>query len=111
MVAHALVFLAVCGVTMGFSSLVGHSMKENARREAIRASQRAKVARVDAGRIRARFERLTTLKAVDAWTKVNGFVPGYQFQKKAVAPEVPTRTNLVARRDVGLKVDVLVSKG
>ena len=85
-------------------------MKENARREAIRANQRAKSARADAAKVRARFERLTTMRAVDEWTKINGFVPSYLRVPSKSVPQVPQRKQWVARRDTGLKIDVLVAK-
>ena len=46
-IAQVALFGFVCSVTFGFSSLTGHSLMEQQRREALRAGNRARVARSD----------------------------------------------------------------
>lgn len=105
------VFTAVAVVTFGFSTLLGHSMKEGARRTAIRSQERAKIARADVSRIRGRFERLTTMRAVDEWSKFNGYESGYQFVKAPTAkPVVPSKPVVAARHPKNVQIDVLVAK-
>lgn len=104
-------FTAVAVVTFGFSTLLGHSMKEGARRTAIRSQERAKIARADVSRIRGRYERLTTMRAVDEWSKFNGYESGYQFSKTPTAkPVVPSKPVVVARQSKNVQIDVLVAK-
>jgi hypothetical protein len=62
-------------VTFGFSILLGSSMMENARRDKIRATERANIARDDMARLSGRMDRLTTMAAVDTWARARGFVP------------------------------------
>lgn len=108
--AQAIVFTAIATVTFSFSTLLGFSMKESARREAIRAGERAKAARADVSRIRRRVEQLTTMRAVDEWSRFNGFVTNYQFAQNSARPVVKPRPSVVARQDRGPKVDVLVAR-
>lgn len=108
-VGSAIAFGAVVVVTFGFSTLLGHSMKEGARRDAIRAQERAKTARADVSRIRGRVERLTTMRAVEEWTKFNGYVTGYQFAK-SVPAKPSSKPAFVAKKASEVKVDVLVAR-
>ncbi len=72
-------FCAVAPLTWGFSLLLGHSLKENARRQAVHATQRASVARQDMARLRNRLDRLTSSNVVDAWAVNNGFVSSHSL--------------------------------
>lgn len=68
------VFTAVAVVAFGFSILMGSSLKENARRDMVKAKERTKVARDDMARLRARMDRLSTMAAVDTWARARNFV-------------------------------------
>lgn len=85
---HVALFALVASATYGGSTLVGHSLMEHARREGLRAGDRARVARADLARLRSKLERLTTMRAVEDWSKVKGFVPSYQV---ASAIKPPTK--------------------
>jgi len=62
-------------VTWGFMILLGNSMMENARRERIRAIERAKLARQEVVRLHQRADRLASMAAIDEWARTTGFVP------------------------------------
>lgn len=64
--------IAVC--VFFASSLFGQVMLENARRDGIRAVQRAKQAAKDQALLRDRVLALTRASAIDAWAEANGFV-------------------------------------
>jgi hypothetical protein len=78
-------FAVTSASSFGFSTLLGHSLKEHARREALRAGDRARAARADLARLRSKLERLTTMKSVDDWSKAKGFIPAYQVAQAAPA--------------------------
>ena len=108
--AYATLFALTATLTFGFSSLLGSSMKEAARQEAVRDGSRAKAARADMSRIRSRVERLSTMKSVDDWSELNGFVTTYQLAQNT-EPAVPLiKKALPKDKAAGLKIEVVVAK-
>lgn len=103
-------FGMVVAVTFGFSTLAGHSFMEHARREAIRAGERTRIARADLGRLRSRLERLTTMKSVDDWSKTRGFVAPYNpvGDKDVAEPTVVAKVEKPRNR--GLKLEMTVAR-
>lgn len=112
-IAQVALFGFVCSVTFGFSSLTGHSLMEQQRREALRAGNRARVARSDLARLRSRLERLTTMRAVDDWAKVKGFVPAYAVANNdgATASEKPAVVAMATKKaNTEVKLELSVEK-
>lgn len=74
-VTTCLAFAIVTGMSWGFSTLLGHSMMESARREHGQALERAKVARRELARLRTRADRLSSMGELEQWARSAGFVP------------------------------------
>jgi hypothetical protein len=108
--ANVLLLAMATTVTFGFSTLLGYSMKEAARHQAIRDGDRAKSARSDMSRIKARIERLSTLRAVDDWSQLKGFVTTFQVAKATEAPRPSSIKEAVSTKGQGLKIDVVVAR-
>lgn len=105
---HVLLFVVVSGLTLGFSSLLGHSLKEQARHEAVRSGERARSARLEVARLRRRVERLVTVKSIEDWSLVQGLASPYKFVANKPKPAVAQ--NLVQVRPNRPQVDVLVAR-
>jgi hypothetical protein len=71
--AYGFAFLFIAGCSYAASSLIGQTMLEQARREGLRASERAAMARKDVAALRQRIERLLGLRSVEKWAEVRGF--------------------------------------
>lgn len=104
--AQAILFLVISASTYGFFTLLGHSLKEQARHESIRANGRTRVALNDLSRIRSRVGRLVSMRIVDDWSKQKGFVASYTFPKMG---EVP-KTQQVAKRDTSMKLALIQAR-
>ncbi|MBS1721868.1 MAG: hypothetical protein JSS66_02555 [Armatimonadetes bacterium] len=108
---HLALFVSVMVVTFGMSSLVGHSLKENARHNALKANQRSNAARADVARIRKRVERLSTMRSVDEWSLVRGMVASYKLSGlEKVGEVVPQPKQIVAKIVSKPKVELLVAR-
>ena len=108
--ANVLLFTMATTVTFGFSTLLGYSMKEAARHQAIRDGDRAKSARADMSRIKSRIERLSTLRAVDEWSQLKGFVTTFQVAKAAETARPASLREAVSPKGQRLKIDVVVAR-
>lgn len=75
------VFATIAGVAFMCSSLLGQVMVEQARREGIRAMERAREARKMEAVLRSRLDVLTNLTSVEEWAKSKGMLaPEQQAQ-------------------------------
>lgn|GEM_PF-2997520 len=72
---YVFVFAFIVASAYAASSLVGHTLMEQARREGLRASERASMARKDVAALRQKIERLVGLRSVERWAEVRGFAP------------------------------------
>ncbi len=91
----SIAFLLIALGAYGFSSLAGQTMMEQARREGIRAQERARQARMDVALLRQRVDRLTSMKSIEAWAESRGMqTPEGRILKAMEAKKVDT----VARR-------------
>lgn len=72
---YVFVFAFIVASSYAASSLIGHTLMEQARREGLRASERASLARKDVAALRQRIERLVGLRSVERWATVRGFAP------------------------------------
>jgi len=107
---NVLLFTMATTVTFGFSTLLGYSMKEAARHQAIRDGDRAKSARADMSRIKSRIERLSTLRSVDEWSQLKGFVTTFQVAKATPVQRPASIKEVDSPKGAGLKVDVVVAR-
>lgn len=73
--AYALAFGFLVACSYAASSLVGHTLMEQARRDGLRATERAAMARKDVAALRQRIERLVGLRSVERWAAIRGFAP------------------------------------
>jgi hypothetical protein len=74
-------FIAVVLLTFFASSLAGHVAVEKARREGLRALERAKEARKAEVVLRNRVDLLTGIRSVETWSAANGFAPAVAAQQ------------------------------
>ncbi len=72
---HIVLMTIVSVMTWGFMILLGNSMMEHARRDHVRAVERAKHARQEVARLHQRADRLASMAAIDEWARAKGFVP------------------------------------
>lgn len=107
---HVALFVSVMVVTFGVSSLLGHSLKENARHNAIKAGERATAARADVARIRKRVEKLSTMKSVDEWSILRGMVAAYKLPVGAKLPPAATKQQPLQNIAKKPKVELLVAR-
>lgn len=75
LVAQTASFLVVAGLAFSTCSLVGQVMVEKARRDGIRASDRARIASRDIAALREDVQDLSSSQSIDDWATANGFVP------------------------------------
>ena len=87
---HIVMMVIVSVMTWGFMILLGNSMMEHARRDHVRAVERAKHARQEVARLHQRADRLASMAAIDDWARTKGFVP------PAVDPETWVAENVQA---------------
>jgi hypothetical protein len=73
-IARGTLFLALTAVTCATSSLAGQVMVEKARREGIRAAERASVAKNAEAALRTQVNLLTSDRSIETWAQENGFV-------------------------------------
>lgn len=92
-VGYAFLFLLVAATTFTFSTLIGHSMMENARLDSVRATSRARAAKAEVASLRNRIESLSNMKAIEDWAKSRGFLAPYQVApvKQQAAAAKPSR--------------------
>lgn len=92
LVGLAVLSVSIFVVVYGLSILLGSSLMENARRDNVRANIRAKTARQDITRLRTRMDNVTTMAAIDTWSRSRGFVPPHGLGNEE-------RSSLVAKID------------
>lgn len=110
-VAFFLCFASSAVVAFGFSTLLGCSFQETAKRDALRAAGKAKQARADVARFKLKGDRLVTLKEVDLWAQENGFVPSYQnATEKVVKPVKQSEESLVAVNSAKPKIELTLAE-
>lgn len=94
-IAANLVGLALIAIlAFAASSLAGQTMMEDARREGLRAQERARKARMDVAALRRHVDRLTSMRAVEHWSEVRRFYAALEAPAEPVTPEIAR----VARR-------------
>lgn len=109
-VGFVALFAGSAVVAFGFSTLLGCSLQETAKRDALRANSKAKQARADVSRIKTKADRLATLKEIDQWAQENGFVPSYQrLLEKKPQPKLATERSLVAMNSHQPKIEVVLT--
>jgi P2-related tail formation protein len=69
-------------VTFSAFSLAGQVMVEKARRDGIRAAQRARAASGEISALRLRVQALTSSSSIEQWAVTNGFTPADQTARK-----------------------------
>ena len=74
LVEKATLFLAVTVITCAASSLSGQIMVEKARREGLRAQERASVAQRSEAALRIQVNKLASAPAIEIWAQEHGFV-------------------------------------
>ena len=75
LVAQSASFVVVTGIVFSTFSLMGQVMVEKARRDGIRASERARSASRDIAALRQDVQNLSSSQSIDDWATSNGFVP------------------------------------
>lgn len=55
------------------SSVTGYALTESARREALRATERARAAKADVALLRERVDRLSSVDSLESWAALRGF--------------------------------------
>ncbi len=86
-------FVSIAAVTVLVCTLWGQVMEESARREGIRAGERAAMAQKSEAALRQQVDMLTSDESVEAWAQSHGMVALDGFDK--VTPG--ERTQLVAK--------------
>lgn len=74
-VQKSFLFAVVAMVTFSVSSLVGNVLLEQARRDGLSASQRARAARSSESSVRRTLDRQSGVVPAQSWAAANGFVP------------------------------------
>lgn len=87
-IGHAVGFVLVTGITFSSLSLVGQVMVEKARRDGIRASQRALTASREIATLREEVQDLSSSQSINDWATANGFVPTDAAPKAAGVNQV-----------------------
>ena len=90
LVGQTVSFVVVAGIAFSTFSLMGQVMVEKARRDGIRASERALSASRDIAALRQDVQDLSSSQSIDDWATSNGFVPTDS------APKTPGVTQIVA---------------
>lgn len=90
LVAQTVSFVLVTGIAFSTCSLMGQVMVEKARRDGIRASDRARSASRDIAALRQDVQDLSSSQSIDGWATSNGFVPTDS------APKTPGVSQIVA---------------
>ncbi len=68
------VWCSVALMTYACSALLANCQMEAARRDALRATERAKLAKAEVARLQGEISRLSSLGAIDQWAVSRGFV-------------------------------------
>ncbi|MBI1757260.1 MAG: hypothetical protein HYR64_09160 [Fimbriimonas ginsengisoli] len=90
--ARCVALAFVVAATFMASSLVGHVAAERARREAIEATTRLRIARKAEAMLAERVEGISNLAAIQSWAASNGYQP------REVVPRAAAKRMLVASR-------------
>jgi hypothetical protein len=67
-------FISISILTYAGASLAGNILLESARNEAIQASARTRIARMEVASLRQRVDEMTSMRAVQDYASVRGFV-------------------------------------
>jgi hypothetical protein len=91
--AQATTFAIIAGITFMASSLGGHVMVEKARREGLRAAERAREARKVEAVLRQKIDYMSSLSTVEAWATSHSFIAPDGLVQPAQAGQVTRVAN------------------
>ena len=86
-------FAIIAGISFGTISLAGQVMVEKARREGIRAMERARQTSRDIAELRGEVQDLASSRSIDDWAAANGFIPTESVPKATGVNQVATINN------------------
>ena len=92
--ARSVLFGAIAGAVFFASSLTGNVLMENARREGLAATARAREAKREEAAVRRQLDALTGLGAIETWASAHGF----QAPDALVQPSVRGTTLVASNR-------------